>query len=298
MTRQPPDLIREVPVAFISYTWEDESHRQWVIALGTRLRSDGVDLVLDEWHLRPGMEAPKFMEKAVAEADRVLLVCTPQFKAKVDERSGGAGYEANLVTAEMMAGAEETKFIPILRRGAWREAAPKALLGKIYIDLSGDPYSESSYEVLKNALFGRHQPPPPLGAALTTGEPVSPVRLERERLFADYLNAAMRVSQAARNRRMLLKKGNLAARIILEKEVEPELKEQAQRVADMMQRIMLVSSEELSKAAGEIAGRALGWQLSVFHPEGEKIHQQEFEDFLKKSVPRYRDAVRKELAAL
>jgi TIR domain len=85
------DLIKEIPKAFISYSWDNESHKRWVIELGTRLRGDGVDLILDEWHLHPGDQAPAFMERAIRESDFVLIICTPGYKRRADSRQGGVG---------------------------------------------------------------------------------------------------------------------------------------------------------------------------------------------------------------
>jgi hypothetical protein len=42
------------PKAFLSYSWDDEDHKQWTKALATRLRSDGVDVTLDRWAAVPG----------------------------------------------------------------------------------------------------------------------------------------------------------------------------------------------------------------------------------------------------
>lgn len=52
------------PKAFFSYSWDNAEHRQWVADLGARLRADGVELLLDEWHVRPGDQLPHFMEAA------------------------------------------------------------------------------------------------------------------------------------------------------------------------------------------------------------------------------------------
>ena len=51
------------PRAFVSYSWDDDSHKKWVADLATALRSDGVDTTLDQWHTVPGDQLPAFMEK-------------------------------------------------------------------------------------------------------------------------------------------------------------------------------------------------------------------------------------------
>lgn len=53
------------PTAFISYSWDDEKHKEWVRGLGTQLRSDGVEARLDHWHTVPGDQLPEFMEREI-----------------------------------------------------------------------------------------------------------------------------------------------------------------------------------------------------------------------------------------
>lgn len=149
--------------AFISYSWDDDAHRQWVRSLAGRLRSDGVDVTLDHWHTVPGDQLPEFMERAIRENDFVIIVCTPRYKARSDTREGGVGYEGDIMTAEVMTRRNDRKFIPVLRTGTWSQAAPSWLAGKYYIDLSGDPYSERQYRDLVCTLLRIREEPPPLG---------------------------------------------------------------------------------------------------------------------------------------
>ena len=109
-----------VPKAFISYSWDDHAHRDWVKQLAVRLRADGVDVTLDLWHAAPGDQIPAFMERAVRENDFVIAVCTPRFKERSDRRGGGVGYEGDIMTAYAFTGSNTKKFIPVLRRGSWK----------------------------------------------------------------------------------------------------------------------------------------------------------------------------------
>ena len=158
-----PEPDPTVPKTFISYSWDDDAHKEWVKQLATRLREDGVDVTLDRWHSAPGDQIPAFMERAVRENDFVIAVCTPRFKERSDERGGGVGYEGDIMTAYAFTGGDKRKFIPVLRRGSWREAAPTWLLGRAKIDLSRDPYSESEYEELLRTLHGAREEAPPIG---------------------------------------------------------------------------------------------------------------------------------------
>ena len=150
---------------FVSYAWEDDRHKEWVRKFATRLRSDGIDVILDRWHAVPGAQLPKFMEKAVRESDYVLCICTQMYKARSDRRAGGAGYEGDIMTGEAFAKGTEEKFIPVLRKDDWENAAPSWLLGRYYIDLRGDPYSTNNYQDLLTTLRGERELPPPLGTS-------------------------------------------------------------------------------------------------------------------------------------
>jgi|CXWL01.1.fsa_nt_gi hypothetical protein len=290
-----PELLKTVPTAFISYSRESEEHKAWVVELGTRLRIDGIDLTLDEWHLRPGDELPRFMEDAIRDSDFVLVVCTPTYRAKSDARSGGVGYEGSVITAEITTGAPRRKFVPILRYGEWREASPSWLKGGVYIDFRSEPYPEEGYSVLRNTLFGLLPEPPPRGPAPPRPSLSSTLRLERERLFADFVNAAQRVSEAIINRRILVKSDNPLARLKLEREVEPEQKKQVQRVMDLLERIKLFASDDTQAAASKIAELAVVWQLTVWHPDGENLFNHQYREFVEVALPAFRMGARKDL---
>jgi len=151
--------------AFISYSWDSNSHKEWVADLAARLRDDGIDVALDKWDLVPGDQIPAFMERAVRESDFVLIVCTARYKARSDRRAGGVGYEGDIMSGEVLTGANSRKFIPILREGKWAAAAPTWLAGKYYINFSANPYAESQYDDLLNTLRGTRSTAPPLGGA-------------------------------------------------------------------------------------------------------------------------------------
>jgi hypothetical protein len=71
------------------------------------------------------------MEREIRENDFVLVVCTPKYKTKSEARIGGVGYEGDIMTAEVLANQNHRKFIPVLARGAWIEAAPSWLVANV-----------------------------------------------------------------------------------------------------------------------------------------------------------------------
>ena len=151
------------PRAFVSYSWDDEPHKAWVLGLAANLRKDGVETILDQWHAVPGDQLTEFMEREIRENDYVLIVCTPSYRLKSDERRGGVGYEGNIMTAEVLTKGNHRKFIPVLARGTWKEAAPSWLRGKYHVDLSSPEEHERNYPDLVSTILGTRSVAPPLG---------------------------------------------------------------------------------------------------------------------------------------
>jgi hypothetical protein len=174
------EQARPTPKAFISYSWENDQHRVWVREFSARLRADGVNVTLDQWELQPGDQLPAFMERAVRENDYVLIVCTPHYKRRSDERLGGVGYEGDIMTAEVLTTRNQRKFIPLLRSGNdLRDAGPTWLQGKYYIDFRGDPYLEEKYQDLITTLHGTRPAAPAVSTSPRGMRQVAPTPDER-----------------------------------------------------------------------------------------------------------------------
>jgi len=157
--------------AFISYSWDDDPHKEWVAQLATDLRKDGIVTILDQWHAIPGDQLPAFMEKEIRENEYVLIICTPNYKLKSDHRKGGVGYEGDIMTAEVHTQGNHRKFIPILARGTWKESAPSWLKGKYYVDLSSSEKRDKNYSDLKATILGIRKSAPPVGIPPTSEKP-------------------------------------------------------------------------------------------------------------------------------
>lgn len=157
--------------AFISYSWDSEAHKAWVNSLASRLRGDGVDVTLDQWHLVPGDQLPEFMERSVRESGYVLILCTPRYKERSDQRTGGVGYEGDIITGSVLKNRNQRKFIPLLRAGNWETAAPTWLAGKYYLDMRDNPLSEVIYKDLISTLLGTRPQAPPVKATRRVGQP-------------------------------------------------------------------------------------------------------------------------------
>src|ERR1043166_7750162 len=98
--------MADIPKAFISYSHDSQDHKKWVLDFATRLRNAGVDAILDQWELRPGDDLPHFMERHLAAADRVLMVCTENYVKKAN-----AGVDAILDQWELRPGDDLPHFM-------------------------------------------------------------------------------------------------------------------------------------------------------------------------------------------
>ncbi|MGV3774927.1 MAG: toll/interleukin-1 receptor domain-containing protein [Verrucomicrobiales bacterium] len=78
-----PEKVDLAPMVFISYSHDTKEHKAWVAAFAQRLVLNGVEVLFDQWDLGPGDDVPKFMEKAVSQADRVLMICTDPMSVKL-----------------------------------------------------------------------------------------------------------------------------------------------------------------------------------------------------------------------
>jgi hypothetical protein len=153
------------PKVFISYSHDSQEHKLWILELATRLRSCGVDAILDQWDLGPGGDLPHFMEQNLVAASKVLMICTERYIEKANAGIGGVGYEKMIVTADLMRNIDATRVIPIIRQqGTFN--LPIFLGSKYFIDLSTKDQFESGFDqllrsLLKAPLFLK----PPLGVA-------------------------------------------------------------------------------------------------------------------------------------
>lgn len=161
---------RRIPRVFLSYSWESEEHK-WVLELAATLRTDGIDVILDRWDLRPGLDKTLFMERSVANSDFVLIVCTPTYAKKAEERDGGVGYEAMVITGQLASNISQGKFIPLLRAGSWQASAPVWLQTKLGVDISKTPYSKAAYNELLRQLHGEWHTAPQIGPRPTFDQP-------------------------------------------------------------------------------------------------------------------------------
>lgn len=146
---------KKVPTVFISYSWDSKEHKKWVRDLSDKLSLEGVKTILDQKDLKLGDYFTLFMERSVEESDFVLLICTPTYKKKADQRLGGVGYEESIITTEILNIRNHRKYITILSSGDWVSSVPTWAIGKSGVDLSSEDVFEDNFKMLTDTILDR-----------------------------------------------------------------------------------------------------------------------------------------------
>jgi len=149
----------EVPKVFISYSWSNRDHENWVLNFSKKLTSDGVNIILDKWELKEGHDIYAFMEKMVVdkEVTKVLIICDHSYKAKADQKSGGVGIESGIISQEIYEKVDQEKFIPIVKEydDNGKAFLPVFLQNRLFIDFSSNESFDKEYERLLRNIFNK-----------------------------------------------------------------------------------------------------------------------------------------------
>jgi hypothetical protein len=152
MTFLPDDL----GTVFISYSYDSSDHVQTVLSLSNKLRSQGIDCVLDQYESCPPEGWPRWMDREIAKAQFVLMICTEAYYRRVmgQETPGvglGIAWEGNLIYNHIYTSDSlNTKFIPIIFDQEHAKYIPTPIQGATRYCVSTD----DGYERLYSRLIG------------------------------------------------------------------------------------------------------------------------------------------------
>ena len=152
--------------AFISYSHDNAQHKLNVLELSNRLRTDGVDSMIDRYIDIPSQGWPRWMRKQIKDADAIIIVCSQNYCTRFygEEKTGkglGANWEGLIISEyfyESSTDLNQKLIIPVLFEEEDLNNIPIELKGFTYVRLP------SGYEQLYRILT--HQPEinvPPLG---------------------------------------------------------------------------------------------------------------------------------------
>ena len=185
--------------AFISYSWSSPTHQSWVMTLASRLREDGVDVILDKWDLKPGHDAHAFMESMITDQTigKVIMICDRVYAEKADGRSGGVGAESQIISPDLYGKVSQDKYAAVITEldDAGAACVPVFYRGRIYFNFENVDRFEGAYEELLRWLVDKPQfVKPKLGSV--------PIHILGDAAVASVLlSRAKRVEEAVRSGR-------------------------------------------------------------------------------------------------
>jgi TIR domain len=120
---------------FISYAHESVEFRAEVRKLWVYLRDEGIQVIADFDHeiVPPRVGWPAWMQHGIEDAQIVLVVCSPKYKARFEKRAPpseghGVTWEGAILTAGLYdGGMRNNRFFPILPDGMPHDSVPSAL---------------------------------------------------------------------------------------------------------------------------------------------------------------------------
>ncbi|MEH6908524.1 toll/interleukin-1 receptor domain-containing protein [Neobacillus drentensis] len=152
--------------AFISYGWDSEEHKQWVMDLANLLRRNGVIATIDRFITQSNTtNLNAMMIKGMRDNDFVIVVLTENFAEKADNFQGGVGFETLFSLPILQQNPDKLIFI-LRHKSNFRNAFPFHLQGYYAIDFSDDIGFNDSFQELLHRIHG---------VPLYEMEPVGPI---------------------------------------------------------------------------------------------------------------------------
>lgn len=143
----------EKPKVFISYSWDNDLHKDWIVMLTNNLRKQGIYANFDRGVNQKGtINLNRMMIENLRDNDFIIVVMTRNYKERADEYKGGVGLETMLLGNEILSNTH--KVIPLKRdQGVDNEIVPYYLNGLNYTDFSQDGNFEESFNELLHRIL-------------------------------------------------------------------------------------------------------------------------------------------------
>lgn len=134
-------------VVFLSYSWDNKEHQEWVSKLANDLTANGL-YVLYDGYLKAGTPIDQFMELGMRRADKIILVGTNKYLERYYTVDSGVAFEGCLVRSNIVQCIGTNKIIPCLRTGDdFKSIFPMTLVSRKGYDFRDD---EKYAEALNN----------------------------------------------------------------------------------------------------------------------------------------------------
>jgi hypothetical protein len=136
------------PKVFVSYSWDDDSHCEWVTNLAGRLMVNGIKVFLDRFDVFLGSNLEKFMDEGLNESRYVICICSDGYYKKFNTKGTGVQKENCLIKS-----LERSDFvIPVLKNNK-SKLIPDGLGEIFYADFDKSD-DDKEFEKIISRVFG------------------------------------------------------------------------------------------------------------------------------------------------
>lgn len=156
--------LEKNPIVFISYSQDTVAFADKVLSLSNRLRSEGIDAILDQYEEAPAEGWPRWMENNLDRADYVIIIGSKGYYDKIygniEEGKGqGVKWEGNLIYQKLyMSDSKNTKFVPVVFDETDLKYIPTPLQGSTYYNVSNNNGFDKLYWRLRG-ITTKEKPP-------------------------------------------------------------------------------------------------------------------------------------------
>ncbi len=144
----------KIPKVYISYSWDSEVHKKWVITLMNRLRESGIEANMDISIIQSQtVNINQMMIQNVRDSDFILIISTENYAQRANGHIGGVGTETKLIENEL---SNNLKKIILVKRGVGDDKLiiPYYLDGVYYMDFTIDDNFKQSFDELIHRILG------------------------------------------------------------------------------------------------------------------------------------------------
>jgi hypothetical protein len=142
---------RAPPRTFISYNKRTQT--EWVEGLCEHLRMYRVEAILDRDALELTMELERWMASQISAAKKVIVVSDEEYAHKANNRIGGVGVEASIISNAIEDEANNRKFIPIIRSQDINDGTPIFLRGRYLLHCHSNIDFQPMFNTLLKKLY-------------------------------------------------------------------------------------------------------------------------------------------------
>jgi len=154
--------MEAMPAAFVSYSHDSPEHSRRVLDLTQALRSNGLDVELDQFHADEIVDWPRWCNEMTRpdRSDFVLCVATAEYARHIDgrvppERGKGVYWEGSLLDDDLYDAKGNGRIIPVLLDEEPETSIPRFLRGWTFCRVREFEVADPGYEHLLRIVTGQ-----------------------------------------------------------------------------------------------------------------------------------------------